>query len=154
MQTNDTGENYGPFSTGICSQVSGQAVRSETDFVPNQLDVKENSCSTTPTYSNNTGSPPALWHHDITLNNDGRSDASDSSGCPDTYENMITRMGEIEKTLAAIKDTVTTASVRCHLLNVDVVTMFSPEMVDTLSNTVEQCENCIKTMETSPPEDS
>ena len=32
------------------------------------------------------------------------------SGCPDTYENMITRMGEIEKTLAAIKDTVTTAS--------------------------------------------
>lgn len=32
------------------------------------------------------------------------------SGCPDTYENMITRMGEIEKTLALIKDTVTTAS--------------------------------------------
>jgi len=32
------------------------------------------------------------------------------SGCPDTYENMTTRMGEIEKTLASIKDTVTTAS--------------------------------------------
>jgi len=75
------------------------------------------------------------------------------TGCPDTYENMITRMGEIEKTLSLIKDTVTTASVRCHLLNVDVVTMFSPEMVDTLNNTVEQCENCIKTMETSSPED-
>lgn len=31
-------------------------------------------------------------------------------GCPDTYENMITRMGEIEKTLTAIKETVTKAS--------------------------------------------
>ncbi|XP_020616691.1 uncharacterized protein LOC110054711 isoform X2 [Orbicella faveolata] len=151
MQTNDTGENYGPLGTGVCSQVSDQAVRSETDFVPNQLDAKEDS-STTQTYSNNTGSPPPLWH-DITLNNNGRSDTSDSSGCPDTYENMTTRMGEIEKTLASIKDTVTTASVRCHLLNVDVVTMFSPEMVDTLSNAVEQCESCIKTMETSSPED-
>jgi len=31
-------------------------------------------------------------------------------GCPDTYENMITRMEEIEKTLAAIKETATKAS--------------------------------------------
>ena len=31
-------------------------------------------------------------------------------GCPDTYENMITRMEEIEKTLAAIKETAGKAS--------------------------------------------
>lgn len=31
-------------------------------------------------------------------------------GCPDTYENMITRMGEIEKTLTTIKETVTKTS--------------------------------------------
>lgn len=46
------------------------------------------------------------------------------------------------------------STVRCHLLNVDVVAMFSPEMVDTLNKTVEQCQNCIKTMEALPTEDS
>lgn len=46
------------------------------------------------------------------------------------------------------------STVRCHMLNVDVVTMFSPEMVDTLNNTVEQCEKCIKAMETLSSEDS
>lgn len=29
---------------------------------------------------------------------------------PDTYENMISRMGEIEKTLATVKETLSTAS--------------------------------------------
>ena len=33
------------------------------------------------------------------------------------------------------------------MLNVDVVTMFNPEMMDMLNQTVEQCENCIKGME-------
>ena len=46
------------------------------------------------------------------------------------------------------------STVRCHLLNVDVVTMFSPEMVDTLNNTVERCEKCMKAMETLSSEDS
>ena len=32
------------------------------------------------------------------------------SGCPDTYENMMTRMTEIEKALTAIKETVKTSS--------------------------------------------
>lgn len=66
---------------------------------------------------------------------------------------MISRMGEIEKTLATVKETVSTASVRCHLLNVDVVTMFSPEMLDTLNKTKEQCDDCIKAMETLSAED-
>lgn len=61
---------------------------------------------------------------------------------------MMSRMGEIEKTLTTIQEKVTKSSVRCHLLNIDVVTMFSPEMVDQLNNTVEQCEKCLKAMET------
>ncbi|KAJ7375194.1 hypothetical protein OS493_001937 [Desmophyllum pertusum] len=153
MQTNDSGENYGPPSTGVFSQFSSQDVRNDTEFVRDQVFHEEDSC-TTQAYSNTGGSPPtkAQWHN-ITLNNDKQSPTSDNSVCPDTYENMITRMGDIEKTLTAIKDTVTTASVHCHLLNVDVVTMFSPEMVDTLNKTVEQCGNCIKTMETLSAED-
>lgn len=66
---------------------------------------------------------------------------------------MISRMGEIEKTLATVKETLSTASVRCHLLNVDVVTMFSPEMLDILNITKEQCEDCIKAMKTLSAED-
>lgn len=41
------------------------------------------------------------------------------------------------------------STVRCHLLNVDVVTMFSPEMLDILNITKEQCEDCIKAMKTA-----
>lgn len=67
---------------------------------------------------------------------------------------MMTRMTEIEKTLTAIKETVKTSSVKCYLLNIDVITMFSPEMVDELSNAVEQCEKCIKAMETLSYEDT
>lgn len=46
------------------------------------------------------------------------------------------------------------STVRCHMLNVDVVTMFNPEMMDMLNQTVEQCENCIKGMESLSPNDS
>jgi len=67
---------------------------------------------------------------------------------------MMTRMTEIEKTLTGIKETVKTSSVKCYLLNIDVITMFSPEMVDELSNAVEQCEKCIKAMETLSYEDT
>ncbi|XP_078358259.1 uncharacterized protein LOC144643018 isoform X2 [Oculina patagonica] len=151
MQTNDIGENYG-HGTGVCSQFSSQVVRSDTDFLRDQMFGEVQDSCTTQAFSNTSGSPPALWHN-ITMNNDEQSETGDKSGCPDTYENMITRMGEIEKTLASIKDTVTSASVCCHLLNVDVVTMFSPEMVDTLNETVEQCKKCIKTMESLTPED-
>lgn len=45
------------------------------------------------------------------------------------------------------------STVRCHLLNVDVVTMFSPEMLDILNITKEQCEDCIKAMKTLSAED-
>lgn len=40
------------------------------------------------------------------------------------------------------------------MLNVDVVTMFNPEMMDMLNQTVEQCENCIKRLESLSPNDS
>ena len=46
------------------------------------------------------------------------------------------------------------STVKCYLLNIDVITMFSPEMVDELSNAVEQCEKCIKAMETLSYEDT
>ena len=45
------------------------------------------------------------------------------------------------------------STVHCHLLNVDVVTMFSPEMLDILNITKEQCEDCIKAMKTLSAED-
>lgn len=40
------------------------------------------------------------------------------------------------------------------MLNVDVVTMFNPEMMDMLNQTVEQCKNCIKRMESLSPNEN
>jgi len=157
MQTNDSGESlYGLPGTGVCSQFSTQDVRSGMDFLRDQTHREEDSGAITQAFNvNSSGSLPekAPWHN-LSFNNEEKSQTSDNTGCPDTYENMIIRMGGIEKTLTAIKETVTKASVRCHLLNVDVVTMFSPEMVDTLNKTVEECENCIKRMENLPTEHS
>lgn len=159
MQAGDSGESdYG--TMGTCSQVTSQFfnqdARDGTDFLRNQMHREDNSCASSEAFTNTnpSGSPPgkASWH--MSTNSEEQNQTSVNGGCPDTYENMIARMGEIEKTLTAIKETVTKASVRCHMLNVDVVTMFSPEMVDTLNNTVEQCEKCIKAMETLSSEDS
>ncbi|CAH3046777.1 unnamed protein product [Porites evermanni] len=158
MHTNDNTESYQPPETGLCSQVqfSGQEVRKETDFHRDPMNREGESCAASQAF-NNTGASPmtsAQWQN-VSLNNGERGQKNDQSqGCPDTYENMITRMEDIEKTLAATKETATKASVRCHMLNVDVVTMFNPEMMDMLNQTVEQCENCIKRMESLSPNDS
>ena len=38
------------------------------------------------------------------------------------------------------------STVRCHILNVDMVTMFNPEVVDTLNRMVEDCGACMDRM--------
>ncbi|XP_032222010.1 uncharacterized protein LOC5520931 isoform X3 [Nematostella vectensis] len=50
-------------------------------------------------------------------------------------------------------DEVPCNEVKCHMLNVDVVTMFNPETVDTLNKIVEDCEACTKTMNDMVTED-
>lgn len=155
MQTNDSSENYGP-DTGVCSQFSSEEARNDLDFTGKQMFCNdEEFCTTGKVHKHANGSPQTKtqWNN-TTFDNDDPDHTSESNTvCPDTYENMISRMGEIEKTLATVKETVSTASVRCHLLNVDVVTMFSPEMLDTLNKTKEQCDDCIKAMETLSAED-
>lgn len=147
MQTTDNGGNsYGTSSKGVSSQLSNQD--SAINFLGDHTQHEENTCNNTPAVT----AIGSSWQ--ISLNNEDHTQKNDNSGCPDTYENMMTRMTEIEKTLTAIKETVKTSSVKCYLLNIDVITMFRPEMVDELSNAVEQCEKCIKAMETLSYEDT
>ncbi|EDO48677.1 predicted protein [Nematostella vectensis] len=73
--------------------------------------------------------------------------------CSDQYSVMMTQITEIEKSLDAVKHKLRAASVKCHMLNVDVVTMFNPETVDTLNKIVEDCEACTKTMNDMVTED-
>lgn len=154
MQTNDSSENYGA-DTGVCSQFTSEDARNDLDFAGKQMFCNdEEFCTTEKAHKDANGSPQtkAQWN-EITFSSDDQGQTGDSETYPDTYENMISRMGEIEKTLATVKETLSTASVRCHLLNVDVVTMFSPEMLDILNITKEQCEDCIKAMKTLSAED-
>ncbi|XP_068746953.1 uncharacterized protein [Montipora capricornis] len=141
MQANDGDNSYETASMSVSLQLSNSQDGAEDILRQDQTQSEEKTCVDTQA-SSSIGSS---WQ--VSLNSEERQ-TNDHSGCPDTYENMMSRMGEIEKTLTTIQEKVTKSSVRCHLLNIDVVTMFSPEMVDQLNNTVEQCEKCLKAMET------
>ncbi|XP_070540928.1 uncharacterized protein [Ptychodera flava] len=58
----------------------------------------------------------------------------------------------LQKELAEMREKMTKASVKCHLLHVDLATQFNPFLVDTIRSTEEQCQKCIAAVESTSNE--
>lgn len=58
----------------------------------------------------------------------------------------LTKIEEMSRMLNEIQQTLNQASMRSHLLNIDVVTQFNPYHVDMLKKNIEDCHGCIERM--------
>ncbi|XP_064602612.1 uncharacterized protein LOC135468344 [Liolophura sinensis] len=59
---------------------------------------------------------------------------------------QMSNVDDISKQLDDMKENLIKTSVRCHMLEVDLATQFSPYMVDTLRSVKQECEKCTQKM--------
>ncbi|XP_003383887.1 PREDICTED: uncharacterized protein LOC100631981 [Amphimedon queenslandica] len=63
-----------------------------------------------------------------------------------SHNEEITRIEEIGRMLKSTQQRLNEASMKAHLLNVDVVTLFDPIKSDQMRTRVEECRQCVERM--------
>ncbi|KAL5016924.1 hypothetical protein ScPMuIL_006513 [Solemya velum] len=59
-----------------------------------------------------------------------------------SHQSVVSQLDEMNKSLDDLREKLVKNSIRCHLLEVDLASQFSPVMVDTLRNVKRDCNNC------------
>ncbi|VDI53718.1 Hypothetical predicted protein [Mytilus galloprovincialis] len=62
------------------------------------------------------------------------------------HQCVMAEIDKINKDLQELKDGLVDTSVRCHMLEVELATQFSPHMVSTVRNTKQDCAKCTETI--------
>lgn len=63
-----------------------------------------------------------------------------------SHQNAMKQIDLMQSHLENLKESLMKSRVRCHILEVDLATQFSPYMMEAIRNTEQNCQKCVKTI--------